>query len=139
MIGDCSAPAPTPATAPGSSIARVEHGRGAELHADPEIRVGHLGNAVAPGPLTRAAHHEEVAAAELEHPGRAAAHRLQLEATSPAEGDDGHDGVVPLPAEPIAVERDAVPAVPVGGERHRRKGAAVAGGERIAKPGDDRM
>ena len=71
---------------------------------------------MAPGALAGPAHDEEVAAAEVEPEGRAARGRLQQEAPRRAEGEDRDDGVRDAPPDPVAVHRDAVPAVPVPGE-----------------------
>ena len=68
---------------------------------------------MAPGALARAAHDEEVAAAEVEPQRRPARGRLEQEAPRRAEGEDRDDGVRDAPADPVAVHRDAVPAVPV--------------------------
>jgi hypothetical protein len=71
---------------------------------------------VLPRALTRAAHHEQIAPAEIEGARGASARRPEEEAARGSERDDGHDRVVAFAADAVAVEGDAVAAVAVARE-----------------------
>src|SRR6202020_1389635 len=86
-----------------------------ELDADPRTgRAGGLGYGVLPGALAAAAHHEEIAMAEVVADGRAAAARAQQQRAGRAHRDNRDHGVRgPAAPDGVTVPRDAVPAVPV--------------------------
>ena len=136
ICGDAEAPARAVGLAPlmsGSlsrSLAdpsRLAHAARPELDADPRPdRPGGLRDRVLPGALAGAAHHDQVAVAELVPDGRAAAAGPQQERPGRAERDDRDHGVLGLAAaDGVAVPGDAVAAVAVE--------AQPGGAERLAE------
>src|ERR1022692_910810 len=86
-----------------------------ELDADTRSgRAGGLGYGVLPGALATAAHHQEIAMAEVMAQRRAAAARAEQQRARRADRDDRDHGVRGLAAsDGVAVPGDAVLAVPV--------------------------
>src|SRR6478609_1982007 len=91
------------------------HPAWAELHADPRAdRPGGLRHGVLPGPLTTAAHDDQVARPELLADGHPATSRPEQQRPGGAQGDDRHHGVLTLaPTDGVAVPGDRVAAVSV--------------------------
>ena len=93
----------------------------AELHADPwPGRPGRLRHRVFPGALAAAAHHQQVAVADLVPQRRAATPGPEQQGPRRTQGQDGHHGVLlRTPADPVTVPGDTVPAVPVQAQARR--------------------
>ena len=96
-----------------------------------------FGHAVLPVVLAGAAHHEQVAAPEVERAGLTAAAGPDAQRAGRADADDGHDRVVDRVAVAVAVPRDRVVAVAVAVEADRveRLGVARARARGASWPG----
>src|SRR3712207_5498882 len=109
----------------------------AELDADSRPGRAGLGDCMVPGALAGTAHHEKVTAIGSIGDGTPAPFWTQLEGTSDAERDDGHDGLGQLTRHPIPVPGDTVRAVAIQVRADLRELHCVTVAERLGHVAED--